>query len=278
MSRNFILITALLFSQMATAKTWYVSKAGKDNNSGSINRPFLTIQKGADMAHPGDTVFVTEGIYRERVSPPRGGTAEAPIVYMAEPGKRIFIKGSDVYKGNLKRFDGNVFSCDLSKMDFTDDFYFDSANPFKVPMASTPWLRDGAPEGVEDIVFNLGQVFVDGAMYQQYPLQEEMLQHKASWWYDSKQDKVLINFDDKHKYNTSQIELTTRRRIFAPHLRGLGYIHVIGFILEHCGNQYPRNFWETKENAQSGALGIRSGHHWLIKNNVVRYAANIGID
>jgi hypothetical protein len=163
-------------------------------------------------------------------------------------------------------------------MHFTDDVYFDSANPFKVGVASTPFERDGTPEGVKEVVYNLGQVFVDGMMYQQYPLKEEMLLNKASWWYNLTTNQVLINFDVNHQPNHSQIELTTRRRIFAPHVRGLGYIHVIGFIMEHCGNQYPRNFWEKRENGQAGALGTRSGNHWLIKNNVVRYAANIGID
>lgn len=34
-------------------------------------------------------------------------------------------------------------------------------------------------KGVKDVVYSLGQVFVDGIMYQQYPLKEEMLKNKS---------------------------------------------------------------------------------------------------
>ncbi|MCG6187586.1 right-handed parallel beta-helix repeat-containing protein [Maribellus maritimus] len=273
-----LLCLALFVFNCAIAKKYYVSTIGNNQNKGNLDSPFRTIQKGADLAQAGDTVLVMGGVYRERVSPVRGGSKQAPIVYIAEPGKRVFIKGSDVYTGKLKPEGNKVFSCSLSTMEFTDDCYFDNANPFKVPVASTPWERDGEPEGKEGIVFTLGQVFVNGEMYRQYPLKNEMKEHEASWWYNEEKNAVLIHFANKHQPKKSQIELTTRRRIFAPHQRGLGYIHVIGFIMEHCGNQYPRNFWETKENAQAGALSTRSGHHWSVMNNVVRYAANIGLD
>jgi parallel beta-helix repeat protein len=50
--------------------------------------------------------------------------------------------------------------------------------------------------------------------------------------------------------------------------------------MEHCGNQYPANFWEVirPEWQQAGALGTRSGHHWVIKNNMIRFANGVGID
>jgi len=50
--------------------------------------------------------------------------------------------------------------------------------------------------------------------------------------------------------------------------------------MEHCGNQYPTNFWEAAEPQwqQAGALGTRSGHHWVIRNNMIRFAHGVGID
>ncbi|MEI7423888.1 MAG: hypothetical protein WCK18_17430 [Prolixibacteraceae bacterium] len=167
--RYTLLFCILLSSEIVVAKTFYIAKDGRDDNSGLITNPFLTIQKGANLAQPGDTIFVSEGIYRERVSPPRGGTENAPIVYMAEPGKRVYIKGSDVYNSKLQKVANNIYACNLSIMHFTDDVYFDNANPFKVMVASTPFERDGAPEGVKDVVYNLGQVFVDGIGVQYHP-------------------------------------------------------------------------------------------------------------
>ena len=73
------------------------------------------------------------------------------------------------------------------------------------------------------------------------------------------------------------VEITVRERIFAPHRRNLGYLHVRGFTMEHCANQFPDNFWKS-DSPQAGALGCRAGHHWLIENNTVRFAKSIGID
>ncbi len=43
-------------------------------------------------------------------------------------------------------------------------------------------------------------------------------------------------------------------------------------MFEHCGNQYPTNFWNTPIWAQAGVVGLRSGHHWVVRNNLIRYA------
>ncbi|MDR3218839.1 MAG: right-handed parallel beta-helix repeat-containing protein [Dysgonamonadaceae bacterium] len=261
----------------AQAGIYYVSVKGSDTHQGTKIKPFKTISKGAEIAQPGDTVYVLEGIYRERISPPRGGTEQAPIVYMGEPGKRVFIKGSDVYDKTWNKVSAEIFAADLNRMKFTDDFYFDSPNPFKVIFASTPYGRDGAPEGIKEIAYTLGQVFVESEPYLQAPLKKEMEEQAGSWWYDLATNQALVHFKQGHSAK-SFVEISTRRSVFAPHIRGLGYIHVIGFIIEHCGNQFPRNCWETRENASSGALSLRAGHHWLVKYNVVRYAAGIGIE
>jgi alpha-N-arabinofuranosidase len=43
----------------------HVSKNGSDYGLGTASSPFLTIDKGASIALPGDTVIVHEGVYRE---------------------------------------------------------------------------------------------------------------------------------------------------------------------------------------------------------------------
>src|SRR5947209_18601327 len=61
--------------------TWYVSPMGSDANPGSRVKPFQTIQHAADLAQPGDTVFLRRGTYREAVVSPTSGTAGAPIIF-----------------------------------------------------------------------------------------------------------------------------------------------------------------------------------------------------
>jgi hypothetical protein len=129
------------------------------------------------------------------------------------------------------------------------------------------------------IIYNLGQVFVDGAMYMQAPLKAEMEEEPGSWYYHSPTKQLYIHFF-KDGPQEHVVEITTRRRIFAPHERGFGFIEVDGFVMEHCGNQYPANFADQDhpEWQQAGALGTRSGHDWVIRNNIIRLTNGIGMD
>jgi hypothetical protein len=269
MKHLFFLFAVVTLANSLFANTYYISAdKGSDSDPGTRDQPFKTISKGADMAQPGDTVFVLEGVYRERVAPPRGGTSTLPIVYIAEPGKQVFIKGSDVYdKSWTTGASGNTPCADLNQMQFTDDYYWDDANPFKVISAGNPFGTTGK--------HTLGQIFVDGEQYLQKESLASMGSQTGSWWYDSQNNSVYVNFKPGHS-TSSLVEITTRRRVFAPHIMGLGYIHVIGFIIEHCGNQFP--VYGQEITAQAGALGLRGGHHWLVRHNIIRYAAGIGLD
>lgn len=82
----FILFTA----SIAVAKTYYVAPNGSDSNDGSINTPFQTIQKAADVVNPGDTVIVKDGIYTAApgknwiVKLNRGGSPDAWVTFRSE--------------------------------------------------------------------------------------------------------------------------------------------------------------------------------------------------
>ena len=61
----------------------------------------------------------------------------------------------------------------------SDDVYIDDANPFKVPLASTPYDRQGKPEfertgdGDPNISYTCGQVIINGKPWIQKPLLKE---------------------------------------------------------------------------------------------------------
>jgi hypothetical protein len=91
MMRN-AMVAALAVSALSAsvpARTFHVALNGNDANRGTQTAPLRTFQHAAGLAQPGDVITVHGGIYRERVSPPRGGTSDAKrIVYQAAPGTR----------------------------------------------------------------------------------------------------------------------------------------------------------------------------------------------
>jgi hypothetical protein len=269
---------------------YYVSAStGSNANTGtSQNTPFMTIQAAADIAAPGDTIVVAPGIYRERVAPKRGGTQTAPIIYKSQIKQQAIIRGSVPWQPTrqVSNTSNNIWSGAVDNGLFMDTSPIDGANPFKIPVSVTPYGRNGKPEAANAIagsdpnmIYSLGQVFVDDTMFIQCPYYTEMQTNVNTWFYDTTKEILYIHFSDNVlSPQNHSIEITNQRRVFAPHTRGLSYIVVDGFVIERCGNNYPNQFWTTPQNQQAGMFGTRSGKYWTIQNNVIQYANAIGID
>ena len=87
-------LLALALAGTAFAAEYHVAVTGDDAGGGSQSRPLKTIQAAANRGQPGDVITVHEGVYRERVNPPRGGTADKNrITYQAAPGEKVIISG-----------------------------------------------------------------------------------------------------------------------------------------------------------------------------------------
>ncbi len=70
-----------------------------DDNPGTQDLPLRTINRAAQLARPGQRVVVAGGVYRERVSPVRGGTGPTKMIsYEAAPGAEVRVKGSRILK------------------------------------------------------------------------------------------------------------------------------------------------------------------------------------
>lgn len=57
-------------------REYHVSVKGNDNNAGTVEAPFKTINRAVYYAFPGDIITVYAGTYREWVNPLRGGTSD----------------------------------------------------------------------------------------------------------------------------------------------------------------------------------------------------------
>ena len=113
------LIMFLLIS-MLNAGDFFVSKKGYDGNPGTIDRPFLTIQKAADAIKPGDTCYIRKGTYRETVIPGRSGKKGMPVRFFAYNNEKVIIKGTEIIK-NWKKYKQKIYA---SKIDWPAEQIF----------------------------------------------------------------------------------------------------------------------------------------------------------
>ncbi len=86
---------------------YYVSPYGADENPGTQDNPFSTIQRAAEVTCAGDTVYLRAGIYRETVTPKRSGTPGSPITFVAYRQEKVILSGCEevtdwtVFKGDV---------------------------------------------------------------------------------------------------------------------------------------------------------------------------------
>jgi len=100
----FLCVFLLLFFMTAnavTAATYYVATNGNDNNNGSINAPFKTIQKAANTVSAGDTVHVRAGTYNQRVALNRSISPGAYITFQNYPGETAILDGTGLGHGDM---------------------------------------------------------------------------------------------------------------------------------------------------------------------------------
>jgi len=251
------------FGITADAREWFVRQSdanASDTAEGSAEHPLRTINAAAQLAQAGDTVTVGAGIYHEWVSPARAGSAEAPMVYRSVPEHAAIVRGTDVLDGKWQAEPNapGVFVAPLPQSAFV------FGNPF-----TRPSLNSGEKKAKQQPKCN-ALVFWKDEMLSQAAAREDLIQTQNSWLSSDDGQQLFVHLRDSIAPAAGTIEVTTRDRIFAPHRRGLGYIHVDGFVFERCAT---RPDWP-----QLGAVSTRTGQYWVIRNNVVRYTSGKGID
>lgn len=245
------------------------SEKADDANSGTVREPLATINAAARRARPGDTVRVMPGVYREWVRPARGGTADAPIVYEAADPGSVVVKGSDVFRPSWTRHESfrGVWVGDLPAEGYT------YRNPYLtgISISDKDHKPVARPHKGPEFPLTIGQVFVDSLRVRQVEYTDQLATLPGTWMVSPDGEQLWLHLPEGVPApDQALVELSVRHRVFSPIRRGLEHIHVRGFVFEHCANQgsFP----------QAGAVSLRSGSHWLIENNTIRWAKSIGID
>ncbi|AUP77955.1 galactose-binding domain-containing protein [Flavivirga eckloniae] len=78
---------------------YFVSTTGNDINSGTIDSPFRTIQKAADVAQYGSTIEIRGGTYHEKVIVKKSGLSGNPITFKAYNNEKVVVSTCDPVTG-----------------------------------------------------------------------------------------------------------------------------------------------------------------------------------
>jgi alpha-N-arabinofuranosidase len=242
---------------------YHVSAQGNDGNDGSKSRMLKTISAAAVLARPGDVITVHEGVYRERVNPPRGGESDARrIVYQAAPGEKVAITGSEVIKGWVKVQE------DTWKVTLPNTF-FGKFNPYG-DVIHGDWF---SPNGREH---HTGAVYVKGDWLIEAPKLDDVLKpagDPALWFGRTDSDTTTIWAQVKGgDPNAQEVEINVRQTVFYPDKPGVNYITVRGFTLCHAATP-----WAPPTAEQMGLIGTHWSKGWIIENNAISYSKCSGV-
>ena len=239
---------------------YYVNASVFRSGSGTEEYPFKRIQEAANVALPGDEIFVAPGIYREYVDPKHAGTEEARITYRALPGTAV-ITGAEVVKG-WTNVEGNTYLARIPNS------LFGNYNPYTTRVEGD-WY-------IAHYIAHTGEVYLNGkSMYEVTSLEDvrNPKVYKKSWdpefsvytWYteqDEARDETLIyaNFQGEDP-NEETVEINVRRNCFYPSREGIGYITLSGFTVCKAATQ-----WAPPTAYQEGMIGPHWSKGWIIED------------
>ncbi|UKJ07961.1 DUF1565 domain-containing protein [Solitalea lacus] len=248
------------------AKEYHVSVNGSDKNDGSLSKPFKTITAASNVAVPGDVITVHAGIYREQITPPRGGNSDQErIVYQAAKGEKVEIKGSEIIKG-WKKLENDTWVVKIPNS------FFGKFNPYSDTIHGD-WFWPKPKERK----YHTGAVYLKGDWLMEAENKDEVMQHadlkNPLWW--AEVDSTTTTLFAQFKYadpNRETVEINVRQTVFYPKVPYINFITVRGFTMEHAATN-----WASCTAEQKGLLGTHWSKGWIIEDNIIQYSMCAGI-
>ena len=261
----FVMISSMAMGQRS-GKEYHVSVNGSDSSNGSFQHPLKTISAAANLALPGDVITVHAGVYRERITPPRGGDSDTKrIIYQAAKGEKVEIKGSEIVKG-WKRLQNDTWEAVIA-----NDF-FGGFNPYK-ELIHGDWFTPTP----KDRQYHRGAVYLNGSWLMEAAKPEQVMMAADAgnplWWavVDSANTTIRAQFKSVDP-NRALVEVNVRPVVFYPDKRVINFITVRGFIMEQAATN-----WAPPTAEQMGLIGTHWSRGWIIENNIIQYSKCVGI-
>lgn len=208
-------------------KEYHVSVNGNDSNIGSLEAPFCTISKAAQVAVAGDTVTVHEGVYREWVRPAHGGESnEKRIVYRAAEGEKVVIKGSEVIS-NWEALGDGVWKAALPNEMFGD------YNPYEQAVEGDWMLRPRNRSGTQARCIEMERLYMRCLAWRKSGRSQRHGMRKYRMIPPSSM-QIL----ERTIPNEALTEINVRKCCFYPEKIGLNYITVRGFEIAQAASPW----------------------------------------
>lgn len=252
----------------------HVDKKGSDCGLGNVDSPFLTIDKAASVAQPGDSIIVHEGIYREEITHINTGLSESRrISFEAAKDEQVIIKGSEEITG-WQQIDGSIWKVEI------DNKIFKDFNPFATKLFGD-WLAVDNDKSLGQVYLNDQSLF-EVSEYEQLAdpkLVEETLDHWTNKqvtydyknqsiyvWYakvEKETTTIYVNFHDFNP-NNEVTEINVRKSAFRPFKMHTNYITIRNFEIANVATQ-----WSPPTAAQTGMIDTHWSKGWIIENNTL---------
>lgn len=252
----------------------HVDKKGSDCGLGNVESPFLTIDKAASVAQPGDSIIVHEGIYREEITHINTGLSESRrISFEAAKDEQVIIKGSEEITG-WQQIDGNIWKVEI------DNKIFKDFNPFATKLFGD-WLAVDNDKSLGQVYLNDQSLF-EVSEYEQLTdpkLVEETLDHWTNKqvtydykdqsiyvWYTKVEKDITTIYVNFHDYNPNNevTEINVRKSAFRPFKMHTNYITIRNFEIANVATQ-----WSPPTAAQTGMIDTHWSKGWIIENNTL---------
>lgn len=302
------------------SKTYYVdnnSAKADDKGPGTHERPFRTINKAAQVLRPGERVVIASGVYRECVRPLRGGTGPTRMIsYEAEPGAKVFIKGSEVLKQGWQQKAVSMLrrtptaqtapapEVTTWEHQLTAAMFPDAYNPFA--LASAPadrsWL-DTKTIDMGPYFRRRGLVFVDGQPLEPVEQLRELATPQLPGPPPPNQPQPLTGLparkrggpimqeiggspDGRFWVDNSGQSIQVRMPSFTPAEHTIEVTtREQAFAPLQKELAYIRIKGITFQHAgngypvpQRGMVSTAGGNHWIIEDNTIEWANGVGLD
>lgn len=199
-----ISIIAELFPVAASAQNnnteFYVSVTGDDNNDGTKDRPFATVERAKEEVRKvnrnmsGDiTVYLREGVYELentlRFSAEDSGTNGYYVRYKAYNNENVKISGGDKITGWSKHND-KIWKASYGDGDYVRQLYVNGNRARRAQTENLEHISDFYNDESDD-TYNVDGLVVDSDRFASYKNKEDIQLHLGRGWFS-----LLFNVND----------------------------------------------------------------------------------